>query len=127
MWEEIGEYILKNNKPPLKIIEIGIGKYYDIAQYLEKNGINITKIDINPSNENITKDDIAKPNLKIYENTDIIYSIRPPYEIQPYIMKLQEYTNSQLIIKPLTGEDLHKDCKKMKLKNYKKISFYTYP
>ena len=126
MWEEIGEYIIKNNNLPLNIIEIGIGKYYDISDYLSnKNEINIKKIDINPSRKDIIQDDISQPNMKLYENADIIYSIRPPYEIQPYLIDLAEKLNCELIIKPLTGETLHSSCFKMKLINYKKISFYT--
>ncbi len=126
MWEEIGEYIIKNNNLPLNIIEIGIGKYYDISDYLSnKKEINIKKIDINPSREDIIKDDISQPNMELYENADVIYSIRPPYEIQPYLIDLAEKLNCELIIKPLTGETLNSSCFKMKLINYKKISFYT--
>ena len=125
MWEEIGEYIIKNYELPLNIVEIGIGKYYDISDYLSKEkDVNIKKIDINPSRNDIIQDDIRHPNIEIYENTDVIYSIRPPYEIQPYLINLAEKLNCGLIIKPLTGETLHSSCFKMKLVNYKKISFY---
>lgn len=126
MWEELGEYILKNNKTPINITEIGIGKYYDISNYLNKQeNVNLKMTDINPSREDIIKDDIKNPNMEIYENSNVIYSIRPPYEIQPYLIKISKKVNSELIIKPLTGETLHSDCKNMKLKTYKKISFYT--
>lgn len=126
MWEEIGEYILKNNKLPLNIIEIGIGQYYDISDYLSsKQDVNIKRIDINPSRDDIIQDDISNPNMEIYENSDILYSIRPPYEIQSYLMNLAEKLDCELIIKPLTGEELHSSCSEMKLKNYKKIIFYT--
>ena len=126
MWEEIGEYIIKNNELPLNIVEIGIGRYYDISDYLsQKEDVTVKKIDINPSREDIIQDDISQPNMRIYENSDIIYSIRPPYEIQAYLINLAEKLNCELIIKPLTGETLHSSCSVMKLKNYKKISFYT--
>ena len=62
--------------------------------------------------------------MKIYENTDLIYSIRPPSELQPYLVKLANKINAQLIIKPLTNEDLNTGKVKMKLKNFKKASFY---
>ena len=71
------------------------------------------------------RDDITNPNLDLYRDTDIIYSIRPPSELQPYLVKLALETGSQLIIKPLTNEDLNTGKVKMKLKNYKKASFYT--
>ena len=101
MWEEIGEYIIKNNELPLNIVEIGIGRYYDISDYLsQKEDVTVKKIDINPSREDIIQDDISQPNMRIYENSDIIYSIRPPYEIQAYLINLAEKLNCELIIKP---------------------------
>jgi uncharacterized UPF0146 family protein len=63
--------------------------------------------------------------LKIYENLDIIYSIRPPSELQPYIINLALKTDTKLIIKPLFNEDINGKNIKLKLKNYKKASFYT--
>lgn len=125
MWEEIGEYIINNNKLPLNVIEVGIGKYYDISDYLsKKEGVNIKKVDINPSRKDIIKDDISNPNMSIYKNCDLIYSIRPPYEIQSFLIDLHNKLECDLIIKPLTGETLHQKCHIMKLKNYKKVNFY---
>ena len=55
----------------------------------------------------------------------MIYSIRPPSELQPHLVNLALEIGSQLIIKPLTNEDLNTGRVRMKLKNYKKASFYT--
>ena len=63
--------------------------------------------------------------MDLYKDIDIIYSIRPPSELQPYIVKLAVEIGSHLIIKPLTNEDLNTGNTKMKLKNFKKASFYT--
>lgn len=124
MWEDFAEFILTFNKP-LKIAEIGIGKYEGVFNYLtNQENINIIKTDINPSNNTVIKDDITNPNMSLYEDVDIIYSIRPPSELQPYLMNLRDKTNSILIIKPLFNEDVN--IKKMRLKNYKKASFYIY-
>lgn len=128
MWEDLGEFIisLRKNKK-LNIAEIGIGKFEDIYNFLtHQKDINILKTDINPLNDNIIKDDIMNPNMNLYNNIDIIYSIRPPYEIHPYLMELRDKTKSILIIKPLFNEDINIKNKKMKLKNYKKTSFYIY-
>ena len=82
--------------------------------------------DINPSNENVVKDDIFNPNMRLYENTDIMFSIRPPAEIQKAIMDLRDELDCTLIIKPLFNEDLNIELKKMKLKNHGRSSFYIY-
>ena len=126
MWDDFKEYILNEigdeNK---KIIEVGVGKFDKIANEISKNkNITLIKTDIDPKDETVIKDDITNPNLKLYENTSIIYSIRPPGELQPYLVELALKINSQLIIKPLTNEDLNTCRVKMKLKNFKKASFY---
>ena len=64
--------------------------------------------------------------MSIYEDADIIFSIRPPAEIQEAIMKIRDKVNATLIIKPLFNEDLNIKNQKMKLKNYNRASFYIY-
>lgn len=126
MWQDFAEYILNETKnQEVKIAEIGIGKFTQIADILEKQeNITLIKTDIRPCNATIIKDDITKPNLNIYRDIGLIYSIRPPGELQPYIVRLAQKLNSQLIIKPLTNEDLNTAGVNMKLKNFKKASFY---
>ncbi|MBE6499871.1 MAG: hypothetical protein E7Z80_04935 [Methanobrevibacter thaueri] len=126
MWDDFTSYILNEVKDrKVKIAEVGVGKFDKIANTLAlKENITIIKTDINPNDESIVKDDIVNPDLKLYDGVSIIYSIRPPSELQPYLVKLANMINSQLIIKPLTNEDLNTGNVKMKLKNFKKASFY---
>lgn len=126
MWDSFGEYILSLcNKNPTKIAEIGVGKFNGVYDFLNsRDNIEIIKTDINPSGDDVISDDITNPDLAIYKDVDIVYSIRPPHEIQPYLIELALKINSQLIIKPLFNEDLNTGNVKMKLKNYKKASFY---
>ena len=126
MWNSFGEYILSLcNKNPTRIAEIGVGKFSGVYDFLNsKENVEIIKTDINPDGNDVIRDDVAKPNLDIYSNIDIIYSIRPPHEIQPHLINLALKTDSQLIIKPLFNEDINTRNVKMKLKNYKKASFY---
>ena len=127
MWKDFCEYIINEIcEDKITIAEIAIGKFEDIANELsKKDNIAIIKSDINPKNNTIIKDDITNPNLKIYENVELIYSIRPPGELQPHLINLAQKLNCQLIIKPLTNENLNTGKVKMKLKNYKKASFYV--
>ena len=134
MWNDLEEYILKlaieNSKKTgkkTKIVEIGIGKFHTISENLRKNeNIELIMTDIDPANENIIKDDVFNPNMDLYENVDIIFSIRPPAELQEAIMKIRDKVNAILIIKPLFNEDLNMKTQKMKLKNYNRASFYIY-
>lgn len=127
MWDNFAEYILSQcDKTPTRIAEIGVGKFNGVYDFLKSHeNIEIIKTDILPTDKTVIKDDITNPNLDIYNDMDIIYSIRPPSEIQPHLIDLALKINSQLIIKPLFNEDLNVSNVKMKLKNYKKASFYV--
>ncbi len=127
MWDDFAEYILgQAGDKNIKIAEVAVGKFDRIADYLNsKDNITLIKTDISPKDETVIKDDITNPNLELYKGTAIIYSIRPPGELHPHLVKLACEINSQLIIKPLTNEDLNTGKVKMKLKNFGKASFYT--
>ena len=127
MWQSFAEYILsKCEKNPTKICEIGVGKFTQVFDYLnKKDNVEIIKTDISPNDSSVIKDDVTKPDLKLYKNLDIIYSIRPPSELQPHIIDLALKTNTKLIIKPLFNEDINSKNVKLTLKNYNKASFYT--
>ena len=134
MWNDLEEFILKlaienseKTSRKTKIVEIGAGKFQTISKNLSENeNIDIIMTDIDPANENIIKDDVFNPNMDIYKGTDILFSIRPPAELQEAIMKIRDDVNATLIIKPLFNEDLNMKTKKMKLKNYNRASFYIY-
>ncbi|WP_297827996.1 UPF0146 family protein [uncultured Methanobrevibacter sp.] len=126
MWRDFGEYILSEvGDKKVTIAEIAVGKFDKISKMLEsKENITLIKTDINPNDESVIKDDITNPNLELYENVDLIYSIRPPSELQPHLVNLAKEIDAELIIKPLTGEDLNTPRVRMELKNYNKASFY---
>ena len=127
MWQNFAEYILTMcDKNPTKICEIGVGKFTQVYDYLNsQENIEIIKTDISPSDSTVIKDDVTNPDLELYKNLDIIYSIRPPSELQPHIIDLALKTDTKLIIKPLFNEDINSRRVRLILKNYKKASFYT--
>ena len=126
MWQDFAEYILNEvGDEDVKIAEIGIGKFNLIAKTISaRENITLIKTDILPADESVIRDDITNPDLNIYEGVDLIYSIRPPSELQPHLVNLAQKINCQLIIKPLTNEDLNTPGVKMKLKNFNRASFY---
>lgn len=134
MWNDLEEFILKlaienseKTGKKTKIVEIGVGKFQTISKNLSKNeNIDLIMTDIDPANEDIVKDDVFNPDMSIYEDADILFSIRPPGELQEAIMKIRDEVNATLIIKPLFNEDLNIKTQKMKLKNYNRASFYIY-
>ena len=124
LWNDLADYIIKNYADASKIVEVGAGNFLKVALNLQRHlEMDIILADIKPSHKCIIKDDISDPNLKIYGNASLIYSIRPPEELQPYIMKLAETVGADLIIKPLSTDSIN-TYRKMKLVNYKKTIFY---
>ena len=127
MWNDFAEYILSEvGDENVKIAEVAVGKFDRIANCLaSRDNITLIKTDIAPKDASVIRDDVTNPNLKLYQDVDIIYSIRPPSELQPHLVNLACEIKSQLIIKPLTNEDINTGRFKMKLKNFKRASFYT--
>ena len=126
MWQDFADYILNECKGKnVKIAEVGVGKFSLISDILQnEDNITLIRTDIRPADASVIADDIINPDLNLYEGADMIYSIRPPSELQPHLVNLAEKVGSQLVIKPLTNEDLNTPNTKMKLKNYGKASFY---
>ncbi|MDR1820129.1 MAG: hypothetical protein LBR15_07810 [Methanobrevibacter sp.] len=128
MWEDLGKYIkkyLEDKENEGEVVEIAIGNFFKVADYLKSNDIEVTMTDIDPKRESIVKDNIINPKLELYKDAKIIYSIRPPYELQPYIEEIAKNSKALLIIKPLFNEDLNIKSS-MDLKNYKKAIFYQH-
>lgn len=127
MWQDFKDYILNESAGrEVKIAEIAVGRFPQIADELSGyDNITVIKTDILPADDTVIRDDITNPDLSLYRDMDIIYSIRPPSELQPHIADLAVKVGSQLIIKPLTNEDLNTGRVKMKLKNYNRASFYV--
>lgn len=92
-----------------KAVEIGIGHYPDIAYSLHKRGVEIFATDIKHFNYKgikVVVDDITDPDFSIYRDVEIVYSIRPPLELVPYMHRLANIIHADLIVKPLTSDHI---------------------
>lgn len=135
MWTDLGEFIAnqcidqfkiqgKIPNPQCKVVEIAIGKFFEVSDYLSScDNIDFISTDIRPGRDDVVFDDITNPNMDLYDNAKIIYSIRPPQELQPYIGNIAKEIGAKLIIKPLFNEDLTVNFN-MNIVNYKKAFFY---
>ncbi|CAB3288992.1 conserved protein of unknown function [Methanocaldococcus lauensis] len=113
-----------------KIAEVGIGFKFDIAKELSKY-FDVMVTDINKKSIekgkllglNAYEDNLFNPNIELYKNIDLIYSIRPPRDLQIYILNLSKKVKAHLIIRPLLNEEV---IEGLKLKSYKGEVFYIY-
>ncbi len=107
-----------------KIVEIGVGKYQEVARELIKLGFSVVVTDVRQisSDLKIIIDDVCNPRLEIYRGATLLYSIRPPYEIQRCILSLAKKIGSDVIIVPLKNEIINGGT----LINYKSVRFYLF-
>ena len=109
-------YIISTYSNALKIVEVGVGRFCAVAaeikRLLPNTEVIVTDSDITAINEakrkhpslKVVKDDVEKPNIELYRNADVIYSIRAPPELWPKMVNLSELIHSDLIIRPLPTE-----------------------
>jgi uncharacterized UPF0146 family protein len=87
--------------------EIGVGCFPDVAYALQGEGLKIFATDIKPFKYDgirVFVDDVTGPDISLYRCVDLIYSMRPPPELVPYMMRLAEMVSADLIIKPLSAD-----------------------
>lgn len=127
VWNNFTEYIINNYGDASLIIEVGVGSILKPGNILRdrlENAV-IKCVDIHPSNEDVIYDNITNPNYEIYENADLIYSIRPPEELQKSICDVAKSVRCDCILKPFSSEELSfKIRPRFRLINYKKEVFY---
>lgn len=118
---QIAEFISKRYSG--KIVEVGIGYNWKIALELKRLGFHVVATDLRhiPIDLEFYVDDITKPNIKIYEGANLIYSIRPPPEIVPHILKVAGIVRADVIVRPF-GNEFYDG----KLVNYKGERFYEW-
>ncbi len=122
-YKDFAEYIAKNYSNAKKIVEVGAGREFSILRELRKKLRNaqITATDV--AGRGVIIDDITKPDISIYENAELIYSIRPPPELYPHLESIARRVGADLIIRSLSSDFVKT---RGKIINYKKASFYLY-
>jgi uncharacterized UPF0146 family protein len=54
----------------------------------------------------VITDDIVNPEIALYAGVRLLYSLRPPPELVPYMKTLAQRLPADLIVKPLASESL---------------------
>ncbi|MCZ7397130.1 MAG: UPF0146 family protein [Candidatus Methanoperedens sp.] len=127
-YRDIADYIHRNYKN--KVIEVGVGSLPHVALEL-KDKMDVIITDINePEHEGLrfSLDDIFTPDMSIYTGATLIYSIRPPMDIQGAIARVAKEAGSDLIIRPFGNEKAELDgfFDSCKVVNHKKARFFLY-
>lgn len=89
-----------------RVVEVGVGSNTQVADILRRRGHDVVVTDIEDhSHEGFVQDDVTNPDLRVYEDASLIYSVRPPYELHGALQDLAEVVGVDLLIVPLSGED----------------------
>jgi uncharacterized protein len=91
------------------VVEIGIGHAPTVAVRLLEKGVSIVATDTRPfyyEQFKVIVDDITEPDLTVYRNVDLIFSIKPPPELVPYMKNTAKSVSADLIVKPLASDYL---------------------
>jgi uncharacterized UPF0146 family protein len=89
------------------VAEIGIGRFPDVIFALLDRGVDVSATDIYPflyKGIKVFRDDVLSPDTSMFAGIELIYSMRPPPELVPYMKKLADTISADLIIKPLSSE-----------------------
>ncbi len=104
--EVIADYIAERYRG--KVVEIGIGHYHRVALRLVKMGLDVVATDLKridpPKGVRFYIDNVFEPNVKIYENSTLIYSLRPPPELFNPIIRLAKLVGADCLIRPFGNE-----------------------
>jgi uncharacterized UPF0146 family protein len=101
---EIADFILRNYSG--KVVEIGAGFVPEVAMLLSQK-ITVVATDKEMRHLgglHIRKDDIFSPRKELYEGASLLYSIRPPVEVQLAMGKLAAEMGADVLIRPLKDE-----------------------
>ncbi len=101
--QELAEFILKNYSG--KVVEIGAGAVADVASRLKALDVIATDAhSYSIDGIQIEKDDIFSPIMEMYEDASLLYSIRPPLEVQLAMGTLAAKIGADVLIRPIGDE-----------------------
>ncbi len=127
-YEDIADYISQNYRN--KVVEVGVGSLPQVALAL-KDRMDVVVTDVHEqeyAGVRFFRDDIFNPDIGIYKNASLIYSIRPPIDLQDAMAEVAKEVGADLLIRPFANEraDLGRFFNCFRLVNYRKARFYVY-
>lgn len=129
-YEDIAGFIKKNYPHGSRIVEVGVGGHPEVARLLQGE-FEVICTDVTgsaPEGIRYIRDDVFKPDLSVYEGASLIYSIRPPIDMQDSIAIIAKSVGADLLIRPFSSEraDLKKYFWNFKCINHKNAVFFLY-
>jgi uncharacterized protein len=141
--KDLADFILKNYSG--KVVEVGVGHMPDVALPLiqtQPSSSRVTSLSAHSSKPlevvitdldardlrgmKILEDDIFNPMMEIYQEASLLYSIRPPLEIQIAMGDVAMKVGADVIIRPLGTEVAELKGFGRRLVNHGDATFYFF-
>lgn len=131
------DYIVKTYGRALKIVEVGVGRFCEVAVEIKRRlphvEVVVTDVNVETVREvrqmypmlKVAQDNVTNPNISSYTNANLVYSIRAPPELWLELMDLAQRVHADLIIRPLPTET-PVTLLNFKLVNFGKARFYIW-
>jgi len=105
--EDMAKFILQNYKG--RIVEVGAGYMTDVVSRLKVQNPRRDIVATDLENRDlkgipVLADDIFSPHREIYEGACLIYSLRPPMEMQIAMGNLAREIGADVMVRPLGDE-----------------------
>ena len=125
--EDLAGYIARNYRG--KVVEVGVGHYCQVAGLLAAQGLQVILTDREErlvAGLKVEKDDIFSPRLELYRGAGLIYSIRPPLEMQLAMGDLAAKVGADVLVRPLMDEVAQLPGFSRRLVNWREASFFLF-
>jgi len=125
--EDLAGYIARNYRG--RVVEVGVGYYSQVAGLLAAQGLQVTLTDREErlvAGLKVEKDDIFSPRLELYRGAELIYSIRPPLEMQLAMGDLAVKVGADVLVRPLMDEVAVLPGFYRRLVNWREASFFLF-
>lgn len=92
-----------------RAVEVGVGRRPETATALAERGFDVVCTDVEPretpTEVEFQVDDVRDPDIDLYRGADVVYSVRPPYEIHRPLAEVAAEVGVDLVIVPLGNEE----------------------
>ena len=125
--DDLAEFIAENYRG--RVVEVGVGYFADVALGLQARGLDVVLTDKEErflGGLRVEKDDIFSPRLELYRGASLLYSIRPPLELQLAMGLLAAKIGADVLVRPLMDEVAELPCFARRLVNRGEARFYLF-
>src|SRR5437867_10958339 len=110
MFDELVEYVGENYSRASKIVELGVGSRIEVAERIKKH-LPLAEVLVMDNDEASVRrhltspvravaDDVMSPQMPIYKDATLVYSVHPPSEIVGPMVELAGRVGADLLLVP---------------------------